>query len=129
MNRTYVYFAATALGTFGGWLAACSNAAPSGPSEIPESDAGHDAGPDGNIPGSHMGDGGGGTNDGAACDDAGRCAFGAPCSSPTQCIDNACFIGGSRSYCSKHCTIPTQVQDCPKPTYEEVCNNQGYCRY
>ena len=57
------------------------------------------------------------------CDGA-KCV-GDPCTKNGECATGACFIGGSRNFCTKQCSGPA---DCPMPPYANVCNNQGYCR-
>ncbi len=131
-------------------LAACSSDAPDSPS-IPSGtkDSGavstHDSGggddpvvdagtqADSGTPGA--GDGGN-KGDGAIASDAAipacptgtNCPAGALCTSDTMCATNVCFQGGQTSFCTKKCAVKTQVTDCPKPDYLEICNNKGYCK-
>src|SRR5438270_9860607 len=60
--------------------------------------------------------------------DGGLAPFGAVCTMNAQCMSNACFVGGNRSFCSLHCTAATQATDCPTPATSGVCNMMGYCK-
>jgi len=76
----------------------------------------------GNGDGGHLHDGGG---PGA---DASPGSYGADCTKDTDCTDpvyNACFLGGSRSFCTKHCT---GAADCPNPPTSGTCNKQSFCK-
>jgi hypothetical protein len=55
-------------------------------------------------------------------------AFGAVCTTNTDCASNVCFVGGLGSYCSMHCTTATAATDCPVPPTSGTCNLQGYCK-
>jgi hypothetical protein len=60
--------------------------------------------------------------------DAAPGTYGADCKQDSDCTDptfNACFIGGQRSFCTKHCTTGA---DCPNPPTSRTCNKQNYCR-
>jgi hypothetical protein len=54
--------------------------------------------------------------------------FGSPCTMNSDCESNICFIGGNRTFCSIHCSIPTASTDCPVPPTSGTCNMQGYCK-
>jgi hypothetical protein len=79
------------------------------------------------------GDGGGAQNHSGGADarDAGRNpdpgAFGASCTSGSDCESNVCFLGGKGGSCSLVCTSDT---DCPPGADGTAhCNPHGYCRY
>jgi len=80
------------------------------------------------------GDGGGGTGNhsgGGDARDAGHNpdpgAFGASCTSGSDCESNVCFLGGKGGTCSLTCTSDT---DCPAGADGTAhCNPHGYCRY
>jgi len=55
--------------------------------------------------------------------DGGGLPFGANCTANDQCASNLCFMGGTQSYCSQHCTSPA---DCPPQA--TGCNMMGFCR-
>jgi hypothetical protein len=90
-------------------LAACGNEAPRGPGAL--AIAPLDAGPaDVTAP------------------DAARKAVGETCAQDDECETGACFKGGTRAYCTKHCSPTTAAEDCPIPPYTAVCNMQGFCK-
>ena len=54
--------------------------------------------------------------------------FGDPCTANGNCASNVCFMGGMGSYCSMHCTSPTQATDCPSPPTSGMCNGMHFCK-
>jgi hypothetical protein len=79
-------------------------------------------------------DGGGGAmnhSGGMDARDAGRNpdpgAFGASCTTGSDCESSLCFSGGKGGWCSLDCTSDAQ---CPAGADgTEHCNPHGYCRY
>jgi hypothetical protein len=60
--------------------------------------------------------------------DAAAGTYGAACTADKDCTDpvyNACFVGGQRSFCTKHCKT---AADCPNPPTTGTCNKQLYCK-
>jgi hypothetical protein len=77
--------------------------------------------------------GGGGVNHAGPQDarDAGHNpdpgAFGASCTSGSDCESDVCFSGGKGGFCSLNCTSEAQ---CPAGADgTQHCNPHGYCRY
>lgn len=54
--------------------------------------------------------------------------FGELCSADADCESDACFMGGSQTFCSIRCTEETEVAVCLNPPTTGDCNNQGFCR-
>lgn len=78
------------------------------------------------------GDAGTGTHSGGAdARDAGRNpdpgAFGAACTSGSDCESDVCFLGAKGGSCSLTCTSDSQCP--PGADATEHCNPRGYCRY
>lgn len=61
-------------------------------------------------------------------EDAALEPIGQPCTVDAQCQTDVCFVGGMRSFCTLHCTMATQAQDCPVPITSGECNLQGFCK-
>jgi hypothetical protein len=55
-------------------------------------------------------------------------ALGSACTQPTDCESGVCYVGGQASYCSLKCTQQNAAQVCAPPTFNGVCNKQGFCR-
>ena len=78
--------------------------------------------------GTGNGDGGHLHDSGPTASDAAAGTYGADCKVDTDCTDpvyNACFVGGNRSFCTKHCAT---AADCPTPPTVGQCNKQLYCK-
>jgi hypothetical protein len=54
--------------------------------------------------------------------------LGQACKADSDCKSNVCFVGGSQSYCSLKCTSGNAASVCAPPTFDGVCNKQGFCR-
>ncbi len=54
-------------------------------------------------------------------------AFGASCSSGSDCESNVCFMGAKGGSCSLNCTSDSECP--PGEDGTEHCNPHGYCRY
>lgn len=59
---------------------------------------------------------------------SGKAALGETCAADGDCESDVCFKGGQKSYCSLKCTSANAATICAPPTFNGVCNNQGYCR-
>jgi hypothetical protein len=69
-----------------------------------------------------------GTDAADAALDAAKKPVGDTCTQDDECETGACFKGGTRAYCTKHCAPATATEDCPVPPYTAVCNMQGFCK-
>ncbi|MFO0676620.1 MAG: hypothetical protein U0169_08805 [Polyangiaceae bacterium] len=103
----------------GSCMAACSSESAPAPTII-DSGSIADAAAEGAAP-FEAGSADAGCSEGGASN---KC-IGDPCGANGECASGTCFVGGSRSFCTKTCSGPT---DCPSPPYANVCNNQGFCR-
>lgn len=73
-------------------------------------------------------DSGGNTDAGGDSGGGGKAALGETCNADGDCESDACFKGGQQKYCSLKCTQQNAATICVAPTFNGVCNNQGYCR-
>jgi hypothetical protein len=59
---------------------------------------------------------------------SGAKALGETCAKGTDCASGVCYVGGQSSYCSLTCTSGNAATVCVPPTFNGVCNKQGFCR-
>lgn len=106
-------------------LSGCDIETVSGPEPSP-SPSGQGAQTAGLSGGAQNHSGGADARDAGRNPDAG--AFGAACSSGTDCESNVCFVGAKGGSCSLTCAADA---DCPSGADDAAphCNPRGYCRY
>ena len=59
---------------------------------------------------------------------ASKHALGEACKIASDCESAQCFAGGMASYCTLQCGADTAKTVCVAPTFNGVCNKQGFCR-